>query len=68
MSIEYFTYTCSCVSIDVTTVVQSSDTDANKWGLQNIEHAVKKNVFFPIIRIKMLCSFHIKDNLIIYKI
>jgi hypothetical protein len=47
MSIEYFTYTCSCVSIDVTTVVQSSDTDANKWGLQNIEHAVKKNVFFP---------------------
>lgn len=48
MSIEYFTYTCSCVSIDVTTVVQSSDTDANKWGLQNIEHAVKKNVFFQL--------------------
>ena len=45
MSIEYFTYTCSCVSIDVTTVVQSSDTDANKWGLQNIEHAIKKMFF-----------------------
>ena len=45
MSIEYFTYICSCVSIDVTTVVQSSDTEANKWGLQNIEHAVNKMFF-----------------------